>query len=211
MSDFEVICKGCFTLGTACGHCKKCKEELAKRNKPVRQLRFYTFTNFYLSSIQQGIQPGHATSELHVKYSKEVGSAAHRLMMDWAVNHKTHIALNGGALGDLLVKYEQLVELAEKAEFPVPYAKFHEDEYSLGGIMTSFGVVVSQELFDAVDYRKACSIFGQNFMAAVDPLDVENHEKSYFFIEDELVKHTFKFGTPAWTLINMLKSCSLAR
>ena len=28
------------------------------------ELRLYTFTNFYLSSIQQGIQPAHAQNEL---------------------------------------------------------------------------------------------------------------------------------------------------
>ena len=32
-------------------------------------MRFYGFGNYYLSSLQQGLQAGHAAVDLHVKYN----------------------------------------------------------------------------------------------------------------------------------------------
>jgi|SRR5579859_414537 len=66
------------------------------------ELRLYSFVNFYLSSIQQGIQTGHAAVDLVRKYEENTAhpSDDHQdlceMVADWADNHKTFIILNGG-------------------------------------------------------------------------------------------------------------------
>jgi hypothetical protein len=84
----------------------------------------------------------------------------------------------------------------------MPFECFHEDEYSLGGILTCVGCVLPEEIYDAVDYRKSVPILGSG--------DV-THANDYFFIKDGAVKNHYREGTPEHDLIMMVKSCSLAR
>ncbi len=91
------------------------------------ELRLYTFVNFYLSQIQQGIQSAHAAVDLVRYYTdtyQEEDSV--QLVVDWADNHKTMIVLNGGNNADL----ELVVQAARKSE--LPWIGFCEDEQSLG-------------------------------------------------------------------------------
>ena len=55
-----------------------------------QELRLYSFCNFYMSSIQQGIQTGHMSDNMSVKYMSNEGIgfpkgtvAMHR---DWIMN-----------------------------------------------------------------------------------------------------------------------------
>jgi len=112
-------------------------------------MRLYTFTNFYLSSIQQGIQPAHVISDMYIKYV--AGRAAPLpqagvAFQDWAARHKTMICLNGGHHGSIKAIAEQLEVIGN--ELNLPTAAFHEDEESLGGIMTSTGIVVPAEIYE---------------------------------------------------------------
>ena len=67
-----------------------------------QELRFYCFVNFYLSSMQQGIQTGHAAVDIVRKYTcgelkffNEVTPRKTSLVTKWADDHKTFITLNG--------------------------------------------------------------------------------------------------------------------
>jgi hypothetical protein len=109
-------------------------------------MRLYTAGNFYLSSIQQGIQGAHVLAELFTKYGENTTGGGYSLF-DWARNHKTMICLNGGNASSLREFYALLHSSDNKY---LPYAKFHEDEQSLDNAMTCVGVVVPARIYDAV-------------------------------------------------------------
>jgi hypothetical protein len=109
------------------------------------ELRLYAFVNFYLSSIQQGIQTGHASVDIIRKYVHPMAAVEPRhteMVADWADNYKTYITLNGGRHVDI----KKALVLAEKSGFP--FAPFHEDEDSLGGLMTAVAVVLPDYIFN---------------------------------------------------------------
>ena len=110
-------------------------------------MRFYSFTNWMLRPIQQGIQPGHAAVELFVKYTDpdDVYNPAQEMMWDWARDHKTFICLNGGTNADL----NELREFVQQNENPFPWSMFCEDQESLAGIITSIGIILPPRMYDA--------------------------------------------------------------
>lgn len=111
-------------------------------------MRCYHFGNFYLSSIQQGIQAAHAQMELFVKYSDNLvpgyTSIQKQNLFDWAKNHKTMVCLNGWALKDL----KNIEVLMKDSENKYPWSAFYEDEYSLGAILTNITIVLPEEIYD---------------------------------------------------------------
>lgn len=152
-----------------------------------RDLRLYTFCNFYLSSIQQGIQSAHVTHSLFVKYPTVESNP---LLWDWAQNDKTMIVLNGGTHKDIAQAYQLVSDLGLQHDgVALPFESFSEDEESLGGIMTSFGIVLPKQLYD-VKYVPETG--------------------NYVFSDDDSTVE-YKFGTPEHTFLKMLKSCGLAR
>ena len=101
-------------------------------------MRFYAVGNMYLSSIQQGIQAAHCLGEMVLEHT------GNKMFEDWLSVHKTLICVNSGnnkSLSDFydLVRYQK--------QFPV--AKFHEDEQSMGGMLTCVGIVVPKEIYEA--------------------------------------------------------------
>lgn len=122
-----------------------------------KQLRFYTYTNFYISSIQHGIQTGHASVDLLQKYRRKFDDAvnsendsekANRIMQarnnlavvtDWADNHKTYVVLNGGDDSGI----NKINDLASKTGFP--FIDFKEP--GLGNIRTCVGIILPDEIF----------------------------------------------------------------
>ena len=122
------------------------------------ELRFYAFTNFYMSSIQHGIQTGHASVDLVQKYRREYEDAANsdydymkstrlhlaisnrRTVDDWADNYKTYIILNGGQDSDI----NQAYELVSKTGFP--FIDFREP--GLGNIRTVVGILLPDRIFN---------------------------------------------------------------
>lgn len=107
-------------------------------------MRAYSFTNYYLSTIAQGIQPAHAINDLHIKYADE--STERAILLDWSKNHKTMICLSGGDYQGVLDCYAILARVAP--ELQLPYGEFHEDERSLGGLMTSCVVIVPEWIYE---------------------------------------------------------------
>lgn len=116
----------------------------------MQELRLYCFTNFYLSSIQQGVQTGHAAVDLVRKYTKDYGKTANEItptqtsMVErWADNFKTFIILNGGNNASILAA----TKIISKSYFP--WVTFNEDEQSLGSIQTCVGVLLPENIFNA--------------------------------------------------------------
>jgi hypothetical protein len=108
------------------------------------ELRLYSFVNFYLASIQQGIQTGHCAVDLVRKYGTGKYRQRHaQWVADWADHHKTFIILNGGDL-DGSNKTLAIVQGAD-----VPYQQFHESEGALGGMMTCVACVLPESIFNA--------------------------------------------------------------
>ena len=124
----------------------------------MNQLRLYTFVNFYLSSIQQGIQSAHVISELMYKYRGSRGQAA-QLLSSWNDDGKTMIVLNGGTAGMVADQFEQVVKatgalgnypaIARKVKYP--FAAFFEEAGSvaLSETITAWGIVLPPEVYDA--------------------------------------------------------------
>lgn len=109
------------------------------------QYRFYGFGNYYLSSLQQGLQAGHVIGEMFANH--EVGSDKFNQAMEWAKNHKTMVLLKGGNSKDLAEIYDFFKE-QEAHGMPYTYSKFHEDEQSLGGALTYVGIVLPNDVYD---------------------------------------------------------------
>ncbi len=94
-----------------------------------------------LSTIAQGVQSGHATVELFLKYRNK-DSDEYALLYDWAENHKTHIALNGGNS----ISLENITWVFLSKFNDSPWAKFKEDD-SLNRITTSISIVLRPEIY----------------------------------------------------------------
>jgi hypothetical protein len=107
-------------------------------------MRFYSFVNYYLSGLQRGVQSFHAGHDMSVEY--EAGTVQDNYYREWAKNHKTVIVLNGGNAASLQNLFEFFHELkAMGLEFP--FVKFHEDEQSLNGALTSVGIVLTEDIY----------------------------------------------------------------
>lgn len=109
-------------------------------------MRLYTFVNYYLSGIQQGIQSLHVLGDLTVKTNKTYHENSYQKMMfnSWLENHKTVIVCNGGNSKSL----QDLCFLFDHPENRYPWAYFCEDEDSLCGAITAVGIVLPQEIYD---------------------------------------------------------------
>jgi hypothetical protein len=159
------------------------------------ELRLYSFVNFYLSSIQQGIQTGHVAVDLVRKYTAngnplrtDITEERVALVENWADNWKTFITLNGGNAEGIA----EATLTISKSGFP--WAIFKEDESSLGGIQTCVAVILPDFIFGA-----------QRKLSA-------DRATEYFEFEDEDgALHMFMEGHPHFELIKLVKSCRLAQ
>ena len=110
-------------------------------------MRFYTFCNFYLSSIQQGIQSAHCLHELFVQPCRTGDVLARTMLWDWAQHHKTIIVLNGGTSADLNEMTISLGKIARGAN--IPFASWAEDGPSLNNAATCVGMIVPAKIYEA--------------------------------------------------------------
>jgi len=109
------------------------------------ELRCYTWTDFMLSSIQQGIQSGHASMELVSKYMLVTGwqNGMAEYVGEWAQEHKTIICYNGGAYADVC----ETLRFFDVDENPYPFAGFTEEDVQ-GGNLTSVAVILPARIFN---------------------------------------------------------------
>ncbi len=114
--------------------------------------RFYFFTNFYVSSIQKGIQAGHCAVELMNGKFRDC-----QITREWATNDKTFIILNGGAQPELENILEILNKESAKGNITLPYAHFVEDA-GLNHAMTCVGLIVPKRIYDFTSANRGISI-----------------------------------------------------
>lgn len=169
-------------------------------------MRLYTFINFYLSSIQQGIQTAHITHELFTKYAVSSGGQV-LLLNDWAHDHKTIITLNGGNNESLNDLHNFICDADH--ENPYPFTAFHEDQASLGGIMTGVGIVLPEKIYVAAEM-----IRNKKWEFAIRPA----HNGSYYSVHDKsdgglgYIGHSsHSYSSFEVELIDKMNACPLAR
>lgn len=122
-------------------------------------MRFYAFTNYYLSSLQKGLQAQHATAEMFVDYGDLAWHPAGVVLDKWAEEHKTTIILNGGNSADLTTLYQELAVIGNELDLPV--SCFEEDKQSLNGAMTCVAIVVPENVYSAASAIRAGALCRQ--------------------------------------------------
>lgn len=160
-------------------------------------MRFYGFGNYYLSSLQQGLQASHAKDEIENKYPHE--SEGYQLLDTWRRKHKTIILLNGGN-ADSLKALHKLFKKFHKAGMELPFAKFHEDEQSLNGALTSVGIVLTERYYNAPEWVLETNVEWEELNSYVDT------EESEFLLSG--VENLWKYWEVA--LVQELKKYRLA-
>jgi hypothetical protein len=161
-------------------------------------LRLYAFTNFYLGSMQHGIQTGHAAVKLVRKYSAYGGQelSMQNMTIDWADNHQTFITLNGGNHEDLC----DIQAFIEKSDYP--HVSFNEDQASLAGMLTCVAVVLPESIYAATTYRSASEVG----MGLIYP----SYEYK-FWEQDEERTRMYYPTEPETAMISLIKSRRLAQ
>jgi hypothetical protein len=110
-------------------------------------MRAYFFGNFYLSSIQQGIQAQHCTSEMLLKYLVDEDGprpdSRQEMLGDWAREHKTSILLNGGDCAELFRTRELMYDDSN----PYPWTYFRESEGALERAITCVGIILPEKMY----------------------------------------------------------------
>lgn len=101
-------------------------------------MRAIVFSHFALKAIQQGVQSGHAITEMSISF--DTLSPQHQKYLEWAKNCKTVVYLDGGN-SKRLKEIAYAIEMVA-AEFNLPCARFYEDEDTMEGIMTAVGIIV---------------------------------------------------------------------
>jgi hypothetical protein len=125
--------------------------------QPSEEYRCYTFTLYQLSSIQQGIQAGHAAVELGIKaYKRQMQlreGTWFSMYYKWATDWKTMVLLNGGDIEELC-DIRNFFSSADVYQYPT--AAFHESLESLSGLLTSVAIILPARIFKtAEELRKA--------------------------------------------------------
>jgi hypothetical protein len=107
-------------------------------------MRLYSFTNYYLSPLQLGLQTAHVVGNM--MSPPAYTDKAYDVVTEWARFHKTIVILNGGNSAALDDIFRQLAILG--ADLNLPVAKFTEDLQSLNGATTAVGIVVPSRVYD---------------------------------------------------------------
>jgi hypothetical protein len=117
-------------------------------------LRLYTFCNFYLNSISQGIQTAHVLGRMAKFYRGRTTEDA-RLFWDWLTeggDNETIIVLNGGMAADVEEAYRKFEPMLTTRGLPSNI--FYEEPRALGsagskGAPTCWGVVLPEPIYNA--------------------------------------------------------------
>ena len=157
-------------------------------------MRLYTFINFYLSSIQAGIQSAHIQGEITNKvFTKDCGIDQELMIRQWATQYKTIICCNGGNNTGI----NNLIDLFRSSENPYPWAFFNEDVASMDGMLTGVGIILPEEVYDAKFEPETQNTY--NYYTYISPDDCN---KQYVYAEGEDYQYE---------LIKRIKSAPLAR
>lgn len=179
--------------------------------------RLYAFTHVYMSSIQHGIQTGHAMGEIFNEYvfaDREFRDLQqYKVVEAWCQNNKTWIALDGGNSRALREVYEFLEANPVTFEnVALPWADFREDEDSMEGMRTAVAIVLPEEIYNAVPYKRATSTMDTDayhfFIAEYPREEYENH----WFWFDPLSKlvRVYSGDSVIGQFLTIMKRCKLA-
>lgn len=94
-------------------------------------MRVITFQPFHLSSIQQGIQSGHAATTIGVKFPR---SKAYKRWM----KAPTIIVKNAGTSREM----EEILTLFRRKDNPYPWAVFREEDF--WNVITSIAICIPE-------------------------------------------------------------------
>ena len=149
-------------------------------------MRIYHFGNFYMSSIQQGIQAAHCQTGMSVKYKyceAYTTPEQQEMYWDWAENHKTMICLNGGMNSDLY----DILKMMDSKDNDYPWGYFNESREAMNGMLTNIAIVLPERIYETASKVRS---------------------REYTTLED--IKHLYltEFENK---LIDTLNSCSIAK
>jgi hypothetical protein len=160
-----------------------------------KESRLYSFVNFYLSSIQQGIQTGHLADSMSVKYLVSAVSVTVKAeYVNWIKKHKTYIVLNGGDDAELRRIFDTLWDICAKLK--LPFDKFQEP--GLSNIMTCCGVVLPEQYFKV-----------KKNLASIDTGG--SVDMGWVYEDADGKKTIYQHGSLESKLIELIKSKPLAR
>ena len=136
-------------------------------------MRGYFYGNFYLSSVQQGIQALHCLGEMHNTYDPTINERVvylapeYVMLREWERNHKTVILCSGGNCNDLMYIQENL---APSAKGRYPCATFYEDSISLNSAITCTGIILPEKIYNAMEEMRE-GLFN-SVTSQLDPTDM---------------------------------------
>lgn len=110
-------------------------------------MRLYTFTHFMLSSIQQGIQSGHASQAVINKHIDDRKTSKELQAIKQWLPSPTIICLNGGNTAELNKIAEKLSLIGPALH--LPWSCFYEDAESMAQLMTSVGIIVPERIYES--------------------------------------------------------------
>lgn len=138
------------------------------------ELRMYGFVAYNLSSIQKGIQFGHAVVEYNLMIDKMKGNLKLKDQFNkWREFYKTFIILDGGSTNLGKSGYVgSLNLLAEQIEQIVPIAKFYEPD--LGDQLSAFVFICDERVFNKEKYPDIQNFepFEKDWRDSINDLDL---------------------------------------
>lgn len=183
--------------------------------------RCYFINNPYLSSIQQGIQAGHAHGRLLQKY-KDTNCEKSNIAWDWNKNYETYIILNGSNSENM----KNFLHFLNENDLKYPFSFFEEP--FLDNALTSIAIVLPERIYNAkkyFSYHKNKQIFSplsQKIKERKDytlkeypndtinfyKLDFEDPNDNYLFDKSHNI---YKYSLLDTVLINEISQLSLAK
>lgn len=111
--------------------------------------KLYIFVNGVLSSAQIAVQAAHVAESICKEYVNK-----NEYYDTWSNNHKTMVLLSVKNNKELKEALSVIRQYSSKIDNNIPHQWFIEDEDTLGGLMTSVAVVISEELTEFINSLK---------------------------------------------------------
>lgn len=177
-----------------------------------QEWRCYHFGNFYLSSIQQGIQAAHAQMELFNKYTPNLGNdnmvddeLSIDMLFTWSTQYKTMICLNGGMMSNLI----EIRDIMIDSENIYPWSEFYEHEDALNGMITNVAIVLPEKIFGTAEALRRRKYYLEGNLVKQQPVQPMSDENTILavHVEPTVIMELTDFEVK---LIDILNACKLA-